>query len=147
MKQKDSITPEVRSFVYKQAWKFLIAGMLIFSGSIIATYLGYKDAENGGSYLLFWGAIAIGLGLILRAIYLFLKPERLFFGGPPNPVLMGEVSKGKFFLRFFAATFLLVAILFAFISESVSEDLIGASIFALFSATIATVFYWFVHRK
>ena len=138
---KDPIDPEIRSYVYKQAWQFLAVGVVIFAGSIILTYMGYKDAENGGSYLVLYGGMALGLGLILRAVYLFVKPEALFFGTPPDPVLLGKVSKKKFFLLFLSAAFILFAILFAFISESVSEDLIAALVFAVFSATVATLFY------
>lgn len=148
MHQENSFPPEVRLFARRQAWKFFIFGFLTLIGAAIATYISYGTAGSNDSYLIFFGPVVLGFGFILKATYWFIKPDQALLGIAPNPVLMDEVSTGRFFLKFFFYTFIVFTVLLSFISDISFKELItGALLFTLFSTTIATVYYWLTRRK
>lgn len=64
-KRSESDVEKVRSEIYKS----LFVSSLWFCGGLIVTTIGYVDAyENGGSYTIFWGAIAVGGWQLLRGL-------------------------------------------------------------------------------
>jgi hypothetical protein len=64
--------------VARQAAKLeMIKGLLWFVGGAAVSGITYLAADPGGSYYVFWGAIAYGGYRLLRAIYYWLNPESL----------------------------------------------------------------------
>ncbi len=64
-KRSESDVEKIRSEIYKA----LFVSSLWFSGGLIVTTIGFVNAyENGGSYTIFWGAIAVGGWQLLRGL-------------------------------------------------------------------------------
>lgn len=62
----------------RQAVKIeMVKGLLWFVGAAAVTGITYMAADPGGSYVVFWGAMAYGGFRLLRAIYYWLNPEAL----------------------------------------------------------------------
>lgn len=52
----------------------LITGIVIFVGGLAINYYSYQFAENaGGFYIIFWGIVVTGAGMIARALMLWKR--------------------------------------------------------------------------
>lgn len=55
----------------------MIKGVLWFIGGALLTGITYATADPGGTYVVFWGALAYGAYRLLRAIYYWANPQAL----------------------------------------------------------------------
>lgn len=70
-------TGELRTIARHAAKAEMVKGFLWFIGAVVVTGVTYLAADPGGSYVVFWGAIAYGGYRLLRAIYYWLNPNAL----------------------------------------------------------------------
>ena len=53
---------------------WLIMGIILFVGGLAVNYYSYQLAENtGGFYVIFWGVVVTGAGMIARALILWKR--------------------------------------------------------------------------
>jgi len=55
----------------------MIKGTLWLLGTAVVTGVTYAAAEPGGTYVVFWGAMAYGGYRFLRALYYWFNPKAL----------------------------------------------------------------------
>lgn len=58
----------------------MIRGTLWLAGAAVVTGAIYAAAEPGGTYVVFWGAMAYGAYRFLRALYYWFNPRALLKG-------------------------------------------------------------------
>lgn len=61
----------------KAAQREMTKGILWLAGAGAVTGITYLAADPGGSYFVFWGAMAYGAYRFLRALYFWLNPKAL----------------------------------------------------------------------
>ncbi|APV45006.1 zinc-ribbon domain-containing protein [Dehalogenimonas formicexedens] len=66
-------TPEYAQAMVKASIKKMITGALWAIGGGIVTALTYSSAGDGGTYVVFWGAIIFGIYDILRGLFGWIK--------------------------------------------------------------------------
>lgn len=67
------LTQQARSAAKRE----MVKGFFWFAAAALVTTLTYSAAEPGGTYLVFWGALAYGCFRFLRAVYYWLNPPAL----------------------------------------------------------------------
>ena len=55
----------------------IVKGLLWLIGGAIVTGITYSAVEPGGSYYVFWGAMAYGAFRVLRGLYYYANPKAL----------------------------------------------------------------------
>lgn len=69
--------PELRHVAREASKVEMVQGLLWFVGAAVVTGISYLAADPGGSFVVFWGAMAYGGYRLLRAIYYWLNPNAL----------------------------------------------------------------------
>lgn len=55
----------------------MVKGLIWMTAGGLITGVTYLSADTGGSYFVFWGAMAYGAFRVLRASYYWLRPQAL----------------------------------------------------------------------
>ena len=57
----------------------VIGGMVVFLLGVVLSTVNYNSAVNNGSssYTAYWGAMLVGLILVIRGIYMAVTPNRV----------------------------------------------------------------------
>lgn len=69
--------PEMRTAAREQAKAEMIKGVIWITAGGLITGFTYAMADTGGSYFVFWGAMAYGAYRLIRAAYFWLNPDAL----------------------------------------------------------------------
>lgn len=68
---------ELRAAARQAAKAEMVKGVLWLIGGAAVTGITYAAADPGGSFVLFWGALAYGAYRFLRAVFYWLNPDAL----------------------------------------------------------------------
>ncbi len=59
----------------KDAWKLTLMGVFFVAGGLYINYSSYTIAVNNNAsfFYVFWGIVVVGIGMLVRAFFLFRK--------------------------------------------------------------------------
>lgn len=70
-------SPETIDAARDEALSEMVKGFIWVVAGGLVTGVTYLSADTGGSYVVFWGAMAYGGFRILRSAYYWFRPEAL----------------------------------------------------------------------